>query len=115
MGIDDIMLSNDVVLQTLMNELGTFKKQYVEEKHVNQDGTPRAIKLRNLGKGPVYVTNVDGNKRISAKSKKDLIQKLYIYYSNGTDLEELKKTTSGYTVNDVFEMALLFVNSAFCE
>ena len=111
MGIDDIMLSNDVVLQTLMNELGTFKKQYVEEK----DGTPRAIKLRNLGKGPVYVTNVDGNKRISATSKKDLIQKLYIYYSNGTDLEELKKTTSGYTVNDVFEMALLFVKSAFCE
>lgn len=81
--VNGIIESDDVVLQQFMSELRTLKNEYVKKMHVNEDGTPKEITQKDLGKGLVWVAYLSHTNRISSKDRNTVIDKLYEYYSGG--------------------------------
>ena len=78
-----------------------LKEQLVDSKHLNADGSPRAISHHEPTEGnpkEYWITRVADGKKVKAATRDGLIDKLYEYYVGGTfDL----------TIRNVFRAALL--------
>ena len=104
-----IMMSDDVVLIELMNEICTLKKEYVLKRHVNKDGTPKSIHQKDLGEGLVWVTYLK-RKRITGETEKVVYDKLFKIYAKddpNINLDDFNYLDNNfYSFKEMFELGL---------
>ena len=105
-----IMMSDDVVLIELMNEICTLKKEYVLKRHVNKDGTPKSIHQKDLGDGLVWVTYLK-RKRITGETEKVVYDKLFKIYAKddpNINLDDFNYLDDNYySFKEMFDLGMI--------